>query len=477
MQKNFTDKAKDFKQILDMWLQRDLSLIGKITILKSLAFSKIIYQCGVITPPPDFIAEIKNLAYGFVWNHKPDKIKRETLIANYNKGGLKMLDLDSFIQAQKTMWVKRFLTTDDASWKAFLNLNLEDLLGKDTFKCTMDCKEQPVNFPNFYWLMLKTWFGIKKTTNQIINPLDVRRECLWLNENIKVNKKQIKWKLWNEKGINQIHDIVNSQGQFLTVTEIEQKYNLKCNFLSYNKLKDAIQNEWRKILKTMKVVENTISFDEQIHIKIGKNFKPINTLKNKEIYWILIDKKQQKPIIIDKYKREMGIHEEKWEMIFSLPKIIRDTKIRTFQYKLLYILTPCNNYLKRIKKSETDRCHWCPEIDDTAHYFAECKHLSGFWASFAQWYAGMTNKKLNLTLENIIVGVLNKDKGADTLNACLLLAKWHIYKQKLDQQKIFFYKFLCQLKYYIKTERTIAIRSNQPIEYLNTWQIVEEYLT
>jgi hypothetical protein len=50
MQKNFTDKAKDFKRILDMWLQRDLSLIGKITILKSLAFSKRIYQCGVITP-------------------------------------------------------------------------------------------------------------------------------------------------------------------------------------------------------------------------------------------------------------------------------------------------------------------------------------------------------------------------------------------------------------------------------------------
>jgi hypothetical protein len=89
----------------------------------------------------------------------------------------------------------------------------------------------------------------------------------------------------------------------------------------------------------------------------------------------------------------------------------------------------------------------------------------------------MTNKNLTLTLEDIIVGVLNKEEGVDTLNACLLLAKWHIYKQKLDQHKIFFYKFLCQLKYYIKTERTIAIRSNQPIEYLNTWQIVEEYLT
>ena len=158
-------------------------------------------------------------------------------------------------------------------------------------------------------------------------------------------------------------------------------------------------------------------------------------------------------------------------------KVIRDTKIRAFQYKLLYVLTPCNLYLKRIKKSETDRCNWCHEIDDTAHFFAECNMLNSFWKSFAQWFAGMTNKPITVTLENIIVGYLNKQENIDTLNACMLLAKWHIYKQKLNQKEIFFYKYLCELRYYIKTERNIAIRSNQPIEYINTWQIVEDYIT
>jgi hypothetical protein len=41
MLKNFMDKAKDFKRVLDMWSQRDLSLIGKITILKSLLQNNI----------------------------------------------------------------------------------------------------------------------------------------------------------------------------------------------------------------------------------------------------------------------------------------------------------------------------------------------------------------------------------------------------------------------------------------------------
>jgi hypothetical protein len=72
--KNFTDRAKEFKRILDMWSQRDLSLIGKITILKSLAFAKVIYQCGSVTTPADFCKTINDLAYQFLWQNKPEKI-------------------------------------------------------------------------------------------------------------------------------------------------------------------------------------------------------------------------------------------------------------------------------------------------------------------------------------------------------------------------------------------------------------------
>jgi hypothetical protein len=74
MLNNFIDRAKGFKQILDMWLQQDLSLIGNITILKSLALSKIIYKCSDITPPDAFVDYIIDLAYNFVWHQKPEKI-------------------------------------------------------------------------------------------------------------------------------------------------------------------------------------------------------------------------------------------------------------------------------------------------------------------------------------------------------------------------------------------------------------------
>jgi hypothetical protein len=289
IQKNFMDRAKEFKQILDMWRQRDLSLIGKITILKSLAFSIIIYQCGVLTPTLKFIDHIIDLVYKFIWNDKPEKIKRKTLIADYEHGGLKMLDIKSFIKAQKVMWVKRFLSPENASWKAIIHLGLENLLGADTFKCSLSCAEKPIDLPDFYWDMILSWCEMKSITESIDTPFDIRRQCLWLNENITINKNQINWDSWKDKGINIIHDIVNKAGYFLTTQEIEQKYNFKCDFLKYNNLKDAIPSPWRSLLKTMQIPEETMNFKESAHVNLGKSTKSINLVKNKEIYWIFVN--------------------------------------------------------------------------------------------------------------------------------------------------------------------------------------------
>jgi hypothetical protein len=159
--------------------------------LKSLAFSKIIYQCGVLTLPPNYVKYINDLAYNFVWNYKPDKIKRNTLIADYTNGGLRMLDVNSFLKAQKVMWVKRLISPEKASWKAVPLLYLDKFIGPDTFKCNMTCTVKPLNFPGFYWQILQAWFEAKSlsTTSITRTQVNIRKECLWLNHNIKIKKK------------------------------------------------------------------------------------------------------------------------------------------------------------------------------------------------------------------------------------------------------------------------------------------------
>jgi len=117
---NFAPKLNKLKEILRIWSIRDLTPIGKITILKSLALSQLIYLFSVLPNPPDhFIKEVNSLIFNFVWNGKPDKISRNTIIGSYEQGGLKMIHIPSVINGLKVAWVKRLLDTNESSWKCF----------------------------------------------------------------------------------------------------------------------------------------------------------------------------------------------------------------------------------------------------------------------------------------------------------------------------------------------------------------------
>ena len=52
----------------------------------------------------------------------------------------------------------------------------------------------------------------------------------------------------------------------------------------------------------------------------------------------------------------------------------------------------------------------------------------------------MTGKLIKLTEKDVMLGVMGNTASAGTLNACVLLAKWYIYKCKLSDENLFFYK-------------------------------------
>ena len=476
IQKNFTDKSKDFKRILDLWSQRDLSLLGKVAILKSLAFSMITYQCCSLMVPDCFMENIIDIAYKFLWSGKKDKIKRKTVIANYENGGLKMLDLKSFIIAQRVMWVKRLSTPKVASWKAYPEYVLSTIIGMDTFKTQLDTANNKNNISPFYWTIIKSWHILKEINIEQINECNIRRQWLWMNKYIKINKQEIKWNPWINKGIKLIHDIVDNLGNFLSVNELEQRYNFKCDFLKYNSLKDAIPKIWREKLKTINIQRDTIIVGESPCIEIRKQITSVKSITNKMIYWELVNKIKIPPITKDKWVQEFNLDIANWEKIFEVAKIIRDTKIRTFQYKLLFNLTPCNLYLFKIGRHNTHTCHNCASVDNIGHYFYECNETRNFWLSLQNWWNIMENDHIIITKEYALLGIINSNEKSDKLNACLQLARWYIYTEKLNSQQPFWYKFLCRLKYKIKQEKAICQGNNQMKFFELIWQGIEDHI-
>ena len=88
--------------LLNLWFPRNLTLRGRIIILKTLlALSKLIYNTSMLTPPDRFVKRVNQSIAQFVWREKVSKIKQTTMIGSKEKGGLDMPDFDAINSALK----------------------------------------------------------------------------------------------------------------------------------------------------------------------------------------------------------------------------------------------------------------------------------------------------------------------------------------------------------------------------------------
>ena len=113
-QANLEPKIINFENCLKQWHHRKLTLKGKITVIKNYALPKLVYVLSSLTNPPQkTVKRIEKMMYNFLWDGKPEKIKRETLTSDYKNGGLKMI-----IKSSKVSWIKRIVNSEE---KGILN--------------------------------------------------------------------------------------------------------------------------------------------------------------------------------------------------------------------------------------------------------------------------------------------------------------------------------------------------------------------
>ena len=101
---------------------RRLTLLGKITVIKSLLASQLVYILSPLPSSHHNLKEIKDVFFKFLWDGKQDKVKRTEIINDFAEGGLKMLDLQSFNRALKAKWIQLYLDPyNRGKWKLFVD--------------------------------------------------------------------------------------------------------------------------------------------------------------------------------------------------------------------------------------------------------------------------------------------------------------------------------------------------------------------
>ena len=94
-EKNFSDYITKLKKVVNICKMGNLSLLGKITIFKTLVFSKIIHLALLTNVPTATIGLLSKIQQELLWEKNKSKIKHDTLCNDYENGGLKSVDIFS----------------------------------------------------------------------------------------------------------------------------------------------------------------------------------------------------------------------------------------------------------------------------------------------------------------------------------------------------------------------------------------------
>ena len=77
---NYDDRMR--KSILH-WKRRNLTVLGKITVVKTILLSKFTYLLLSIPSSAIFIKNLESIIFEFIWNGKIDRISRNQLVKDY----------------------------------------------------------------------------------------------------------------------------------------------------------------------------------------------------------------------------------------------------------------------------------------------------------------------------------------------------------------------------------------------------------
>ena len=94
--------------IVRLWKSRNVTPIGKITIMKSLLLPQFNHLFMPIITPLKVLDTI-NKIFGVFWDEKPDKVKRNTIFQDYSKGDFKMVNIHNFENSMKLGWMKKIV--------------------------------------------------------------------------------------------------------------------------------------------------------------------------------------------------------------------------------------------------------------------------------------------------------------------------------------------------------------------------------
>ena len=145
-------------------------------------------------------------------------------------------------------------------------------------------------------------------------------------------------------------------------------------------------------------------------LKRKNNTFDVSERKSRDYYKVVISNKAQFPNAINYLVSEFHLSADQLKKVFILPHSVAFEPygyVKAFQYKILNSILFTNAKLCKIGFKDSDRCSFCEtEPENLHHLLFLCNHSRLFWSTFERYWLSLTNEKLHLSLQDVIVGII-----------------------------------------------------------------------
>lgn len=424
---NSQDILSKVKNVLNQWHKRKLTLIGRITVIKSIALSKFVHLfISLPEPPNELLKELEILFYKFLWNAGPDRIKRKVIIKNISCAGLRMIELKSFIKALKISWLRRIIqqsNEDGSKQLSYIHfVKLYSFGGCYAAKLMHELQ-------NPFWKnLMHIWFEFCKIV-PVENIAYVVESPIWYNSHI--GHGRLFLKNLSDNGIRVIYDIIGDDGEFYTFEELKAIFNIRGTFLDYQHIINSIPQTWKTLINNNRIflIENRYNTICNIYVR-----QLIKVKKGSRVFYdMFVNVKEF--VQQNKWQVEMGnIGEKEWQNYFSTIQRLNEVKLRDFQYKINNKILVTNSFLFKINKIDNEMCSYCQEQPEKNHHlFLRCPKIRTFHTDLQSWLKSAINIEISLSEREILFAYNGKK---DLENYIYVLSKYFIYQNKFFTKKV-----------------------------------------
>ena len=259
-------------------------------MIKTLALPKLIH---LLTSLPNveqaLFNDLNKLFFNLTWDGKPVKIKRNTLITDFEDGGLKMIHLQQFNAYLKISLVKKISSNWKGGWEKIMAKKIKYYGGERICSLQKEkIREISKIFSNPFW---KDVFYSLYLAKPLVK-LNIK-ECLSLDLLNFVSIDDFPFYMrWEKAGVTNINHIMDTVTQnFLTFEKIKTLIKNN-NFIQYYTITSNIPTDIKKCLKDNIDNINT----ENFHPKDDFLYRLINRQSLKFVYITLLKTLTHLPI-------------------------------------------------------------------------------------------------------------------------------------------------------------------------------------